>query len=436
MRLKYYPILIKRRNIQDEGKRLIRKTIISCLFLTVIIITGCSKVKDKTSSEQFQADYMEVFGRNVTRTKTGDFQVREGLIYFTDYNTQTCIPVCSKPDCRHLSVYEDEDTTCNAVCDGGLVFPYDGKLYRILSEDSGRKSKLVASDMDGSNPKAVGTFYSGDLFDTAVVVENKMYYVCLELKETSTKDIDQMSAMELTYMLNSLNLDTLEQEQIMSKSGAQNLILLGGTKYYQIYVVAEDGAVEYYLFDYKTENSKRIYLNTNDYRSVTVAKDRKSFYYAGDEGKKIYRYNVETGENVVIVDVNEIEVENAGNAVGTEEQSEKTVYAEGVCEEGLLFRIFPQNELYLQSENGIRNLKLSQRLQNDQAWLSGVETVTQTGIYFTYQAENVNEKNIDGDLLIWYAYIDMEDLFNDRGDIKVIHTPRVSSAGNIVDIAN
>ncbi len=57
-------------------------------------------------------------------------------------------PSVIKPDCRHLSVYEDEDTQCNAVCDGVRIFPYKEKLYRIRTAENG-KSELVLSDLDG-----------------------------------------------------------------------------------------------------------------------------------------------------------------------------------------------------------------------------------------------------------------------------------------------
>ena len=44
------------------------------------------------------------------------------------------------------------------------------------------------------------------------------------------------------------------------------------------------------------------------------------------------------------------------------------VTVEGVSEEGILFRAFPENELYVKNEEGISNLKLSDRLPTDQAW--------------------------------------------------------------------
>lgn len=67
-----------------------------------------------------------------------------------------------------------------------------------------------------------------------------------------------------------------------------------------------------------------------------------------------------------------------------------------------------------------------------QVWLSGINDITKDGVYFTYQEKYIGEKEIEGDLLMYDAYIEKEDLFGKTGEMKVIYTPRVSSAGNIV----
>lgn len=57
-----------------------------------------------------------------------------------------------------------------------------------------------------------------------------------------------------------------------------------------------------------------------------------------------------------------------------------------------MFRAFPENELYVKNEEGISNLKLSDRLPTDQAWLSGINDITKDGVYFTYQEKYIGEK--------------------------------------------
>ena len=88
-------------------KKLLAGTVLSiCLLSSGLSACSSEDKTEKPSSEnQLQSDYMEVDGI-LTKTEKGSFSVHDGLMYFTDYETQTSIPVCGKPNCRHLSVYE------------------------------------------------------------------------------------------------------------------------------------------------------------------------------------------------------------------------------------------------------------------------------------------------------------------------------------------
>ena len=404
-------------------KKLLAGTVLSiCLLSSGLSACSSEDKTEKPSSEnQLQSDYMEVDGI-LTKTEKGSFSVHDGLMYFTDYETQTSIPVCGKPNCRHLSVYEDEKTTCNAVCSSSYMFPYKEKLYRIESVDN-REGKLIASHMDGSNPKTVGTFSSGDMLESAVILNENMYYTYCELQnkilaEQEDGQAQSGQAMGSNCSLNHLNLDTLEQTEIVKLEDVSHILMLGGTKEYQVCAVVKDDGVQYNLFDYESGTLTEISLNTVDYQRVEVTQDGKGFYYIGDEGKSLYCYHIDSKENEKIVQAEEVGAEK--------------VTVEGVSEEGILFRAFPENELYVKNEEGISNLKLSDRLPTDQAWLSGINDITKDGVYFTYQEKYIGEKEIEGDLLMYDAYIEKEDLFGKTGEMKVIYTPRVSSAGNIV----
>ena len=311
---------------------------------------------------------------------------------------------------------------CNAVCSSSYMFPYKEKLYRIESVDN-REGKLIASHMDGSNPKTVGTFSSGDMLESAVILNENMYYTYCELQnkilaEQEDGQAQSGQAMGSNCSLNRLNLDTLEQTEIVKLEDVSHILMLGGTKEYQVCAVVKDDGVQYNLFDYESGTLTEISLNTVDYQRVEVTQDGKGFYYIGDEGKSLYCYHIDSKENEKIVQAEEVGAEK--------------VTVEGVSEEGILFRAFPENELYVKNEEGISNLKLSDRLPTDQAWLSGINDITKDGVYFTYQEKYIGEKEIEGDLLMYDAYIEKEDLFGKTGEMKVIYTPRVSSAGNIV----
>ena len=81
----------------------------------------------------------------------GFFSAIHGMSYFTDFKTNTAVPICNKPDCRHLSTYEDAETACNAAKGSNNIFPYKGKLYGMMSDEDG--TRLVVSEFDGSNRK-------------------------------------------------------------------------------------------------------------------------------------------------------------------------------------------------------------------------------------------------------------------------------------------
>lgn len=320
------------------------------------------------------------------------------------------------------NILDNAIEACNAVCSSSYMFPYKEKLYRIESVDN-REGKLIASHMDGSNPKTVGTFSSGDMLESAVILNENMYYTYCELQnkilaEQEDGQAQSGQAMGSNCSLNRLNLDTLEQTEIVKLEDVSHILMLGGTKEYQVCAVVKDDGVQYNLFDYESGTLTEISLNTVDYQRVEVTQDGKGFYYIGDEGKSLYCYHIDSKENEKIVQAEEVGAEK--------------VTVEGVSEEGILFRAFPENELYVKNEEGISNLKLSDRLPTDQAWLSGINDITKDGVYFTYQEKYIGEKEIEGDLLMYDAYIEKEDLFGKTGEMKVIYTPRVSSAGNIV----
>lgn len=121
-------------------KKLLAGTVLSiCLLSSGLSACSSEDKTEKPSSEnQLQSDYMEVDGI-LTKTEKGSFSVHDGLMYFTDYETQTSIPVCGKPNCRHLSVYEDEKTTCNAVCSSCTIPTVNYKIKSWRNRKTDRR---------------------------------------------------------------------------------------------------------------------------------------------------------------------------------------------------------------------------------------------------------------------------------------------------------
>ena len=79
-----------------------RRRFISFVFVLILCfgMSGCGKEKKTTAPNKFQSDYMEVWGG--TTVEEGDFRVINGLLYYIDFETMEGIPICNKPNCRHI----------------------------------------------------------------------------------------------------------------------------------------------------------------------------------------------------------------------------------------------------------------------------------------------------------------------------------------------
>ena len=131
-----------------------RRHFISFVFVLILCIgmIGCGKEKKTTASDKFQSDYMEI-GVGTTVEK-GYFGVINGLLYYVDFETMNAVPICNKPDCRHISWMEDRNTKCNAAnTDIWNLFPYTvfglllmaevNWLYLIWTEATGNQKECL-----------------------------------------------------------------------------------------------------------------------------------------------------------------------------------------------------------------------------------------------------------------------------------------------------
>ena len=188
-----------------------KRNLLLVLLVFAIIFGGCGK-KEADNQQKFQADYIELSPAG-SKVEEGYFCVIQGVSYFIDFETKTAVPICNKPDCRHLSEYEDRDTTCSAVNGNYYTFPYQGKMYGINVGENG--SELTISELDGSNLKVKGEFETGNsMMDEGVIVGNQMFY-----SYTETLDIvgtGETMIPEYGCCFAVLNLDTMECEKIFS----------------------------------------------------------------------------------------------------------------------------------------------------------------------------------------------------------------------------
>lgn len=188
-----------------------RRRFISFVFVLILCfgMSGCGKEKKTTAPNKFQSDYMEVWGG--TTVEEGDFRVINGLLYYIDFETMEGIPICNKPNCRHISWKEDRNTKCDAAnIDISTVFPYEGKLYGFRSLSDGG-SELVVSDLDGGDWKSKGMFITAEeIFQGGVVVGNQMFF----LKDVVVRPEDHITEMRTDTVMCVLNFDTMELKEL------------------------------------------------------------------------------------------------------------------------------------------------------------------------------------------------------------------------------
>ena len=406
------------------GKRQFGSRILAGMI--VLAVCGCAGRIPQEKRAAIGSDYMEIYGGN-TITRTGYFTNASGILYYVDFTTQDAIPVCNKPDCRHLSKAEDADTECDAAIDGARVFPYKGKLLGI-SEDSKGNEEIYSSDIDGSNRKVKKKLESSNMFiNEGVIAKDSFFYVA------TMPEVDDQENMKWISVLKKLNLDTFEATQLDSVEckDALGFQLLGGTEEYQIYSLIKDDETLFYKLDYESCESEQIELFQSGYERILPEENENSFYYLSVEGgeRNLYQYDIDSRKNKLCLE-NEKILENAGGDIVGSDLC-------GKCQEGIVYWVRTWTEereekMFLLDHNGkIQELSMPQQLPVAGTHFYDVICATEKGMYFWYLKDfesNGFQDNVD-----WQAYTEWEDLVNEKSVIKNVINPRMTAMGELVD---
>ena len=180
------------------------------LFIS-ITLAGCSGEnpgKDE-KSEKFQSDYMEL-NASGTKVEEGIFFVESGISYYIDFDSKKAVQICNKPDCRHLSEYEDKNTNCNAAKGSFQIFPYQGKLCGMEYNENG--TELFVSELDGSNRTSKGNFINEEgSYEYGVVVQNELFYFYSDI--IGMTETDGVESVKMKWHFTVLDLNTMKQEE-------------------------------------------------------------------------------------------------------------------------------------------------------------------------------------------------------------------------------
>lgn len=236
---------------------------------------------------------------------SGDYMFYRGALYYCDYRSQTTVPLCNKPDCKHdIDAY---DSDCNAAFDEsefyydkGIAY-YDDSLYLLGRENSG--SDDLSSN---SSAKTISLFKVSktgstreeicNLFDTTDINTIGVFTVhrgCV-FWSINADDGTKLYSMSLE------NKDSkrLVFESNKSAAGINRFMGVGNSLYFSYSYAVDDNYNEWEggicRYDFVTD---KIYSLVNSYSCFTVA-DNRLFYLDSDIApKKIFVCTLD-GKNV------------------------------------------------------------------------------------------------------------------------------------------
>lgn len=236
---------------------------------------------------------------------SGDYMFYRGALYYCDYRSQTTVPLCNKPDCKHdIDAY---DSDCNAAFDEsefyydkGIAY-YDDSLYLLGKENGG------SDDLSSNNSaKTISLFKVSKtgstreeicpLFDTTDINTIGVFTVHRGCVFWSINADDGTK-------LYSMSLENKESKRLVfesnkSAAGINRFMGVGNSLYFSYSYSVDDNYNEWEggicRYDFETD---KIYSLVNSYSCFTVA-DNRLFYLDSDIApKKIFVCTLD-GKNV------------------------------------------------------------------------------------------------------------------------------------------
>lgn len=236
---------------------------------------------------------------------SGDYMFYRGALYYCDYRSQTTVPLCNKPDCKHdIDAY---DSDCNAAFDEsefyydkGIAY-YDDSLYLLGKENGGsddlfsnssaKTISLFKVSKTGSTREEICTLFDTTDINTIGVFTVHSGYAFWSINADDGTKLYSMS-------LENKDSKRLVFESNKSAAGINRFMGVGNSLYFSYsyavdynYNEWEGGICRY---DFETD---KIYSLVNSYSCFTVA-DNRLFYLDSDIApKKIFVCTLD-GKNV------------------------------------------------------------------------------------------------------------------------------------------
>ncbi|MDI9242074.1 DUF5050 domain-containing protein [Fusibacillus kribbianus] len=223
------------------------------IFVAVFIMmagTGCKTEKENK---------WEGFGQGMSVTESNYCVGSDGIlildsagiVMFYDYETDTYVPLCSKPNCRHRT------TECSAVslaAHTDKIGYHRNKIYYFYGGNR-NQSQLYSADVDGTNVKKEGEYQHSVHWGKLVFLDGKLYLT------TSDDQFNENYQFEgVRSQLISIDLETGEETALTDE-------ILDVQPLFRI--VGAYGGCLYYID--KNENDCMKKINLKDGRTENVA---------------------------------------------------------------------------------------------------------------------------------------------------------------------
>lgn len=202
--------------------------------------------------------------QDMVQTEEGYYFIAGDYLFFMDWETGECVPLCFKTDCLHHEEMDDEKITyCDAFLGRGsqsaFLAYYQERLYTICVDRSTAKNNLVEMNLDGSGRKILYNL-SDNVVSSYMFMHRGVIYFFSKLKNLEG---------ETHYGLNAFSVSGGSREPVQVYTG-----------YY------EDGALEKPL-------AYQNYIFFHDYHYTESAE-------SGFE-EKLLMYDIRTGETSEIM---------------------------------------------------------------------------------------------------------------------------------------
>jgi hypothetical protein len=267
------------------------------ICLLMVLCTGCgNSVQDSAEylpDEDFPIEYA-VWGGNteMVETDSGFYFLAGDFLFYTDKESMTTVPLCSKTDCLHEN---ETDPYKVADCDAFFSYAgiqyiqyYEGRIYLLCGESTSNDIVLLSMDATGSDRKEIYSFKSAP---TSIAIHRGYVYY-----NTSVYNADGKK----TYGIAAISLKNPSKDPITVYAGTFSDGSVDEIRPYRNWVyfrecgTDEDGEYSNWKYAYCPANQQLICL------TEPVEQDDVQYYVslAGfREGKLLLSWQYKEGEN-------------------------------------------------------------------------------------------------------------------------------------------